>query len=385
MKHRTATRWWVAVLVVALSGLVCTASNLVFILDASNSMNKPFGDQTRIDAAKAALITLLPSIGVADATSLYVFGHRIDHEDEVASCQDIEALYPVMPENAADDPGVHARIRDIVAQGMTPIAGALRKVAEDLGEDHGQTMIILLTDSNETCGGDPLAVARRLAAMEPKVTLDIIGLNIPEDECDPLDEIASATGGTYCGVGTASDLLDALYTSFGGASTSGTAADSLETYARYGVTHVIRGTSGDDVLYGTAGNDLILGYGGNDLLVGMGGDDVIVGGAGNDVLEGSGGRDILYGGEGDDVILGGEGDDTGCGGAGDDVLEGEAGDDRLHGGEGSDALLGGSGNNLLYLDPADRLGYQGVILRDMGPCPDCNPDCPAPADLPCEM
>ncbi|RLE35735.1 hypothetical protein DRJ12_04915, partial [Candidatus Acetothermia bacterium] len=118
-----------AVIALGVLTVALTASaapkNLVFILDASNSMNKPFDSGTRLDAAKAALIDLLDLTSKLDRAGLYVFGHRIGKDDSEASCQDIEALFPLLPRDAADNPDVTAAINGIEAQGMTPIADAL--------------------------------------------------------------------------------------------------------------------------------------------------------------------------------------------------------------------------------------------------------------------
>ncbi len=357
--------FWLVVTICILLAMGCYAqSNLIFILDASNSMNKAFENETRIEAAKGALIILLPAVDTATSAKLYVFGHRIDHTIKPESCHDIELLFPALKAAGADHQIVQDGIRGLVAQGMTPIAEALRTAADGIGDTPYETTIILLTDSAETCGGDPLAVAQDIASMEPNVVLEIIGLDIPADECDALDEIASATGGTYCGVGTAADLLQALYEASGSATVSGEGQSGIpEEYAGYNIDNVIRGTDGDDLLHGTPGNDLILGFGGNDLIIGFDGDDVLVGGDGNDILEGLDGNDVLFGEAGADLILGGSGDDRLAGGVGNDSMEGESGNDELYGGPGADRLLGGEGCNLLHVDAWDW-AYEGQLIPE---------------------
>ncbi|HEX5098235.1 MAG TPA: VWA domain-containing protein [Polyangiaceae bacterium] len=130
-------------------------------------------------------------------------------------------------------------------------------------------------------------------------------------------------------------------------------------------THIIMGTSNNDILTGTSAADCIIGLGaqdtirglgGNDYLSGGEGDDIIEGGDGNDQLEGGTGQDTLRGQNGDDVMLGLDGDDQ-CyggigndrfyGGQGNDHLYGEDGDDGLFGEAGYDTLDGGNGNDIL--------------------------------------
>jgi len=182
-------------------GLTASAApqNLVFILDASNSMNKPFDGGTRLDAAKAALIDLLEVTSRLDRVGLYVFGHRIGKDDSEASCQDIEPLFPSLPENAADDPDVIAAINGIEAKGMTPIADALVAASNALAGYGGEGVIVLITDGEETCGGDPKVVAQMFKTLSPPIVLEVVGLDVAPDVRDRLAEIAGPPGGDTTG------------------------------------------------------------------------------------------------------------------------------------------------------------------------------------------
>ena len=118
-------------------------------------------------------------------------------------------------------------------------------------------------------------------------------------------------------------------------------------------THVIVGTSNNDVLTGTAGADCILGMGGQDTISGLGGDDFIFGGEGDDVIDGGSGADHIWGGGGQDQIHGGTGADTIDGGPGDDRCWGGDDNDVIHGGDGQDQLFGENGNDQLFGDTGD--------------------------------
>jgi len=379
-----------AVIALGVLTVALTASaapkNLVFILDASNSMNKPFDSGTRLDAAKAALIDLLDVRPKLDRAGVYVFGHRIAKDDSEASCQDIESLFPLLPPDAANNPDVIAAINGIEAKGMTPIADALIAASNELAVYGGEGVIVLITDGEETCGGDPKVIAQMLKTLSPPIVLHIVGLDIAPDVRDQLTEVAGITGGRYYGVGSASELLSALYSTVPGGETQARTGIPPE-FACMGITNVVRGTDGDDTLYGTAGNDLIIGLGGNDLLIGLGGNDVLIGGPGDDILEGGPGDDILGGDGGNDLLFGGSGDDALCGGAGNDSLEGEDGNDILDGGEGNDTLLGGNGNDVLYCaDAADVLLEGNVVSGTFNGCAACGlppvQRCPSPTSTP---
>lgn len=71
--------------------------------------------------------------------------------------------------------------------------------------------------------------------------------------------------------------------------------------------------------------------------------DVLKGTTGDNLMFGNGGNDKIYAGAGSDYVLGGAGNDTLSGSSGKDRLMGEAGNDRISGGSGADSLSGGSG------------------------------------------
>lgn len=55
-----------------------------------------------------------------------------------------------------------ARIAAMQPQGMTPISAAVTQVADLLKGRAAETTIVLLSDGQETCGGDPCATVQAL-------------------------------------------------------------------------------------------------------------------------------------------------------------------------------------------------------------------------------
>jgi hypothetical protein len=91
-----------------------------------------------------------------------------------------------------------------------------------------------------------------------------------------------------------------------------------------------------DHLFGIS--NLIGGRAGNDVLVGNKGNNRLVAGGGNDVLEGGSGNDTLIGGRGRDWLIGGRGHDHIKGGSGHDVIDASDGNDQVDCGSGSDVV-----------------------------------------------
>lgn len=144
------------------------------VLDASGSMLQRLDGERRIDLAKSALTELVGSVlpeGV-DFT-LRVFGHK-----EADSCRtDLEIPLGVLDRSVAT-----GKIAAIEAMNLakTPIAETLRQAGADLASRDGPKLIILLTDGEETCDGDPGAVIAELAATSVDVRVNIVGFAINE-------------------------------------------------------------------------------------------------------------------------------------------------------------------------------------------------------------
>ena len=137
------------------------------------------------------------------------YGHRIDREDRAASCEDIEALFHLRPFNQAAGEEMEVALQKITARGLTPLSDALVRAANDLAGIDGQSVIILMSDGEETCGGDPLVVAHMLAAMSPPIVVCVIGLDVDAEARETLQAIAEITGCVYRTVREAEELFAA--------------------------------------------------------------------------------------------------------------------------------------------------------------------------------
>lgn len=149
-------------------------ATVAVVLDASGSMLQRLDGKRRIDLAKAA-ITGLVADTLPDSVSfaLRVFGHR-----EADACRsDLEI--PAAPLDRARAASVVASI-EAMNLARTPIAESLRLAAGDTAGRTGPLLIVLVTDGEETCDGDPAAVIRELAAGGTDVRVNIVGFAIDE-------------------------------------------------------------------------------------------------------------------------------------------------------------------------------------------------------------
>ena len=144
------------------------------ILDASGSMLQKLGSERRIDIAKKTLTKLTAStIPAGTPFAFRVFGREVD------SCQ-TDLDIPVGPLTPA---AVGQRIAALVAKNgaKTPIGASLDKAADDLKSVTGEKLIVLVTDGEETCGGDPAAAIERLRKAGIGTRVSIVGFAL-EDE-----------------------------------------------------------------------------------------------------------------------------------------------------------------------------------------------------------
>ena len=157
------------------SGLPSASIGAVeLILDASGSMLKKMDGRMRINIAKDAVINLVNnSLEPGTPFALRVFGHV-----EADSCRtDLE-----IPLDPLDRTRTVSKINSIQAKNLakTPIAKSLSKIPDDLEGTEGKTIIILVTDGEETCDGDPKKEIQNLKDQGYDVRVNIVGFAIDE-------------------------------------------------------------------------------------------------------------------------------------------------------------------------------------------------------------
>jgi Ca-activated chloride channel homolog len=174
------------------------AKNIMFILDASGSMAARIQGKPKIDIAKEVLSGLIKDLPETTNVGLVAYGHR-----QKGDCSDVEELVPIAPVNKES---LINQISGLRPKGMTPLTFSVQKVAEGLQGRAEETTIVLVTDGEETCKGDPCAVVRELKAAGAKFVMHVIGFDVTEKEKKQLNCIAGAGGGFYFTARNAGEL-----------------------------------------------------------------------------------------------------------------------------------------------------------------------------------
>lgn len=178
------------------------------VLDASGSMLQRIDGERRIDIAKRALASLVTdALPAGTPLALRVFGHK-----EADKCRsDLEL--PVAPLEQAS---TSARINGINAMNLakTPIADSLQATSSDLAGVDGERIIVLVTDGEETCDGDPASVIASLRAGHKALRVNIIGFAIDDENLhDTFGQWATLGGGGYFQATQEAELATALLSS----------------------------------------------------------------------------------------------------------------------------------------------------------------------------
>ncbi len=163
-------------------------TRMLFVMDASNSMNAFWGNQPKINTARELLLKSLKELeGQPDLElALRLYGHQTPIQPGKQDCDDTRLEVPFGPNNI---PGIRSTLQSVRCLGTTPIARSLEKAAGDFpaittkaGERKVRNVIILITDGIEACDEDPCAVSRALQAKGIVLKPFVIGVGLEESQ-----------------------------------------------------------------------------------------------------------------------------------------------------------------------------------------------------------
>jgi Ca-activated chloride channel family protein len=197
----------------------CTEDAMI-VFDASGSMSGNgwgYGSETagmvsRIDKVRASLAKILPSVTRHRRVGLITYGPGVWNQCNV--------YLDLAPEANSTD-RIMAAINVLVPAGKTPLTAAVAQAAEVLDFRSKPALIVLLTDGEETCGGLPCDLGKKLSGEALALTVHVIGLRVKgytwmgeqsllETKC-----LAERNGGLYLTVETEGELREAFEKTLG--------------------------------------------------------------------------------------------------------------------------------------------------------------------------
>lgn len=164
-----------------------THDQRMIVLDLSDSMSELVegtSSTTKIEAAKTALTNAVDAMPDNTEIGFRTFG---------GSCTDSRLETLIGPINKK---ALKRSINEREPEGGTPLAYGLEKAGKDFSTS-GRKSILLVSDGEETCNGDPVAVAQSLANSGINLCIDVIGFRVDNTARDQLRAIADAACGTF--------------------------------------------------------------------------------------------------------------------------------------------------------------------------------------------
>ncbi len=178
------------------------------------------GPNTRIVEARQAIRRAMPDIAPYRRVGLMIYG-----PGPAGACSNLDLRFG--PIDASAGPVIEA-IDGLRPDGLTPLTAAVRQAAEVMDYRNNPSVVVLVTDGNETCGGRPCEMAREFRATARDLVVHVIGFRADVDffawnnpEQDPLSSttvascLADQTGGFFVTTETVDELVAALQRTLG--------------------------------------------------------------------------------------------------------------------------------------------------------------------------
>jgi hypothetical protein len=172
-----------------------TRRNLEIILDLSGSMKLPLGKSTRIATARQVLRDVLDKLPDDFNVGLRVYANRYSARQK-ETCTDTSLVSKIA---RLDRARILSLVDRLQPRGETPLVYSILQAPADLQAVGGGALIVI-TDGEETCGGDPAKAAQQLKSAGLPIVLNIVGFTLTGKKVEQdLTAFAEATGGHYYG------------------------------------------------------------------------------------------------------------------------------------------------------------------------------------------
>jgi hypothetical protein len=190
---------------------------VMLIMDYSSSMS-PW-----VKLAEQTLKNILPQIPSNTLVGLRVFGGTSVSSGKLVSNTLLESFMRFGASQVNSCKNTHVitkpantgallyEISKISTGGATPLTLALNEsVSKDFnGLNAQKKKIILITDGEDTCSGNPCTAVKRIAAADPNLQIDVILIGSRQLQC-----LSDATNGTHFNVSKAEEFNTALGVAF---------------------------------------------------------------------------------------------------------------------------------------------------------------------------
>jgi Mg-chelatase subunit ChlD len=165
------------------------------VVDGSGSMGDPMGGSgSRLDAAKRSIGQFVDGLPNDVDVALIEFGacDRIDRDNFYSP-----------PQRGI----LKQRVNGLQPMAGTPLGLSVSRAGRIISSVR-PGIIVVVSDGNDTCGGDPCAAARAIAANKPNVRINVI--DIGDEPVDAAQCMAQSTGGHVYHPGSVPEMEKAI-------------------------------------------------------------------------------------------------------------------------------------------------------------------------------
>lgn len=160
-------------------------TRILFLLDASGSMLAKWEGSDRMTVAKELLTKLVDSLATYSdlELALRVYGHLPSATK--ADCENTRLEVPFAAQNREQ---IKQKIAQLVPRGNTPITYSMLQAAGDFPADKKtRNVLILITDGQESCGGNPCQTSQALQQKGVFLRPFIVGIGTNREDDQQLN------------------------------------------------------------------------------------------------------------------------------------------------------------------------------------------------------
>lgn len=186
--------------------------NIAIHLDSSGSMAGQVSGGVKMNLAKTAIKKYASGLPKDSIMSLRVYGHKGtgNDSDKSLSCSSTEVMYAA---SKYDEAAFSNALEKFKPSGWTPLAASIKQAYEDLNvtaTEQTENILFIVSDGIETCDGNPVEEARKLAESDLNIKVNIIGFNVDDEGQKQLKETAAAGNGEYFTVNSNIDFNNTI-------------------------------------------------------------------------------------------------------------------------------------------------------------------------------
>lgn len=177
-------------------------THVVLALDASGSMAGKVDGTSKMAIAKREALAFINDLHPTTKVSLVVYGHEGDNTETGTSlsCKSSSVLHGFKTPRHQ----MKSSIGALKPTGWTPLAGVLKFIRSEVETLPSKTLgkqtapvVYLISDGEETCGGDPVVEAKALVELGTRTIVNTIGFDADAETRAQLEAISEAGEGKF--------------------------------------------------------------------------------------------------------------------------------------------------------------------------------------------